>query len=350
MKPTALSLLFIALPALISAQTATPAASPPGQSVKLTDVQVNNVLAKLKELEKQIAEMRGTNLSSILQKLREGIASDQAALKLYLDCDALVNSARKEESKTEARMREEQMKKSLERKGGNGGDKNEDGDFAMAVRFQIQYLIMTLEAHEAKEEEFDKMVPKLQAYIAEVIAAAPKIKGRALQQMNQTLGGGGGGGGRRGGGGGGGGGNPIIEAFQLDRYLAVPKWTNRPLDFAGMYSLTILPIAEEKDKNLLPGLWDARINAEGVFRKESMFAPEFELWTKNELPELRWERAKYLTEKGPDPVSAMAEMLKLIADNPGHANAPAWLQELRVMVNSAAPVPASEGLPKPAGT
>lgn len=343
MKSTALSLVLLALPALTYAQA--PANTPPaGPVVQLTDEQVAKVLVQLQELEKQISEMRGSNLNSILQKLNEGLASDQAALKLYLDCDSLVNSSRKEESKTEARAREEQMKRNLDRKGGNGGGQADDGDFAMAVRFQIRYLIMTLEAHEAKEEEFKKMIPKLQSYISDVLAVAPKIKGRALQQMNQPLAGGG-----RRGIGGGGGGNPIIEAFQLDRYLTVPNWTNRPLDFSGMYTSTILPLAEKEDNKLLPGLWDARINAEGIFRKESMFAPEFDLWTKNELPVLRWERAKYLYAKGPEPVMAMSEMLKLIKDNPAHASAPSWLQELRMIVNSAAPIPVSEAA-KPAGT
>lgn len=345
MKPAVYSLLLAAAsPASLSAQTPTPPpATPPGPEVKLTEAQVNTVLAQLKELEKQILDMRGSTLTTVLQRLREGATSDQAAMKLYLDCVRVVSSDRREESKADARKREEAMA----RRNANV-DKKADGDLALATRLQIQYLILTLEAHEAKEEEFKKMIPKLQSFISEVVAAAPMLKGEALARINMPLGGGGGGGGRRGGGGGGG--HPIIEAFQLEPYLSVDNWSNRPTDFGGMYTRTILPLAEQDSKSLLPGLWDARINAEGAFRKESMFAPEYELWMKNDLPELRWDRATYLYEKGPEPVTAMSEMLKLIKENPSHASAPAWLQELRTLVQQAAPVQVSEGLTKPAGT
>ena len=47
-----------------------------------------------------------------------------------------------------------------------------------------------------------------------------------------------------------------------------------------------------------------------------------------------------------DSVAAMSEMLKLIKDNPGHPSAPKWVQELRMLVQAAAPAQASEGLTK----
>jgi hypothetical protein len=326
MKPALFSLLLATLPVLGSAQ----------EAVKLTEAQFNNVIEQLKKLEEDITRLRGDNLTSVLQRLRDAASSDQSALKLYLDCDSLVNNTRKEGTRSEARAREEQMKKGLERKGGNGANE-EEGNFGVAVRLQIQYLILTLEAHETKEEELKKMVPKLKSFIGEMVAAAPKLKGRALQHVNQPIAGGRG--------------SVIVEAFQLDRYLKVPNWTARPTDFGGMYSQTILPLARAESNTLLAGLWDERINAEANFRKETMFAPEFELWTRNDLPDLRWERATFLYANGPDPVTAMAEMLRLIKDNASHANAPNWLKELRTLVQQSAPTATqSAELTKSTGT
>jgi hypothetical protein len=108
-----------------------------------------------------------------------------------------------------------------------------------------------------------------------------------------------------------------------------------------MYSATILPLAESEAKNSLPDLWDARINAEGAFRKENMTEPEFILWGQNELPALRWQRATYLYQKGPSLINAMADMLKLIKDNPSHPDAPDWVSQLREFINEASPTPVS---------
>jgi hypothetical protein len=141
----------------------------------------------------------------------------------------------------------------------------------------------------------------------------------------------------------------IIEAFQLERYLNRQGWDKNPTNIGGMYTNTILPIAAVDAKDSLPSLWDARINADGAFRKENMTEPEFILWGQNELPTLRWERATYLYEKGPSAINAMADMLKLIKDNPAHADAPKWVKELRMLVNQSSPTQvSSEATPTPA--
>jgi len=301
----------------------------------LTEAQVSTVLNQLKELESQILQMRGSNLASVMAKLRAGMASDQAAMSLYLECDKIVNSERKEVDKAEARKRQDAIERNMERNNKGGGAGNEEGDFGFAIRLGLQYILLTIEAHEAKDEDFKKMGPKLQEYIQAVVAAAPKLKGRAQGHLGNALT-------DR---------NPIVEAFNLNRFLNREKWSPRPADIGSMYTLTLIPLALENDElESLPTLWDARINAEGVFRKESMFAPEFELWTQNELPALRWQRATYLYEKGPSPINAMADMLKLIKENPGHADAPKWVQELRQMVNSSSPEQKSANIEPASGT
>lgn len=319
-----LPVVLTALPLCLAAQDATKPAAP---AEKLTEQQVNNVLSQLKVLEEDILNKRGSNLSSILSKLNAAVGSDQAAMKLYTDCDVLVNVERKEEGKTEARQRAEQMERALERKSkGGGGPATDDGDSALAIRLGIRYLILTLEAHEAKEEDFAKMVPKLQAYITDLVASAPKLHGRALNMVNRVCADG----------------SPIVDAFQLSRYLSRDGWSNNPTSIGGMYNATIFPIAETESKDKLPDLWDARINAEAAFRKENMSEPEFLLWGQNELPVLRWQRATELYKKGPSLINAMADMLKLIKENPNHPEAPNWVSQLRTFVNEASPTPVSK--------
>jgi hypothetical protein len=318
---TVFLLMLAASAATLSAQTP---AAPAEPAPKLTEAQVNTVLDQLKALEADILAKRGSNLSSILAKLNSAIASDQAAIKFYTECDVLVNSERKEASKTEARQRAEQIEKNMERKAKAGaGADDEQGDNGIALRLGMRYLILTLEAHESKEEEFKKMIPKLQSYIQDLVASAPKLQGRALGMINRACGPN----------------SPIVEAYQLDRYLNRQHWSRDPINIGGMYQSTLFYLAESEAKDSLPTLWDSRINNEGAFRKEQMSEPEYILWLQNELPAMRWERATHLYEKGPSVINAMADMLKVIKEFPAHPDAPKWVAELRTRVNESAAVP-----------
>lgn len=332
MKPVLLLPLLACTP-ILKAQTASPPASP--EPAKLTEAQVSNVLSQLQDLEKNILAQRNSNLSSILAKLNDAIASDQAAVKFYTDCDVLVNSERKEGTKAEARQRAEQIERAMDRSkskgGGGGGPSDDEGEMGLALRLGLRYLILTLEAHEAKEEEFKKMAPKLQAYIQDLVAAAPKLKGRAMNNLVRV----------------GSNGSPVVEAFQLDRFLNSQHWSRSPVDFGSMYEQTLFYVAEEEAKDSLPELYDSRINSEAAFRKEQMPAPEYSLWLQGEFPALRWQRAIYLYKKGSSPIQAMGDMLKVIKEFPGHADAPKWVAELRTLVNESSAVPATSAADKP---
>lgn len=299
------------------------------------------ILQQLKELEQVIARQRGDNLGAILQKLRTGASSDAAALALYAECEKIINVDRKELTKEEERRREEDMKRQVDRNK-ETRDQKEEGDFGTAVRLQLQYLILALEAHETKEIE--KLFPKLASYVQEVVANADKLKGRAGQYLAQSIRGGGGGG-RGGRGGGGGGGNPFVTAFQLDRYLENDRWSLGPVDFEQVWERAVLPYYREKDKENLAAQWDARINAESGFRKGSMSEQEFLLWQQNDLPAIKWERAKDIYANSYKPVNGMADMLRLIKEAPGHPDAPKWVEELRGLVAKAGPAAPAESPP-----
>ncbi|HCN29202.1 MAG TPA: hypothetical protein DIT64_10735 [Verrucomicrobiales bacterium] len=315
MKNILLPCLLVCLP-LAAQQTEPPQT--------LTQEQMDNVMAQLKQLEDQIQNMRGGKLSTVMARLQAGLASKKDALNLYFECDKLVNAEIKEMDRTEARRRQEMMEKRAKSE-----DPKEEGDFAQAVYLGLKYLVLTLEAHEARDEDFAKMAPKLQSYIQELVASAPLLKGRSLGYLNGAVS-------DR---------NPIVEAFQLGRYLQREGWTTRSNDFGGMFSETLLPLAKKEKPETLPALWDSRISAEAAFNKESMTEPEYQRWLQDGLPVLKWERGKYLAEKGPSKITGLADMLAVIKEFPGHADAPKWLLEMRQAINGAAPSVSSANLP-----
>jgi hypothetical protein len=290
-------------------------------AVALTPEQIATITKQLTELEGQIDKMRNDTLSSVLQKLRAASGSDAAAMALYLECEKLVSVERKELDRDEAKRLAERIERSGERR--NGEDKDE-GDAALAIRLQLQYLILTLEAHEAKDRA--PLIPKLQAYIQDVLANATKLKGRAFGQLAGDLGG------DR---------NPIVSAFQIQRYLQTENWTTRPADIAGMWTQTILPWYLENKPSELATLWDNRLTAQATFLKATMPEAEYALWLQNEFPALRWDRAEYLVLKGPTPINGLADMLKLIKEFPGHPDAPKWLKGMRAYVETSTDAPAA---------
>ncbi len=286
-------------------------------AVTLTPDQIDMLTKQLTEMEGQISKLRGDNLGQVLQKLRSAVSSNNAAMSLYIDCEKLVNVSRKDLDRDATRRMEERIDRSGDRRAVN--DKT-DGDPALAVRLQLQYLILSLEANETKDRAV--LIPKLQSYIQELLASADKLKGRAFNQVFGDLRGGN---------------NPVVAAFQLDRYLQVEKWTTNPADVRSMWNLTLLPWYQENKPDELTALWDQRITAEATLRKGSRSEAEYALWLQNELPALRWERAEYLVQNGTSPVNALADMLKLIKEFPGHADAPKWLEGLRTHLEAAKP-------------
>jgi hypothetical protein len=318
MKPSCLLPLILTgclltLPALGQADPVEPAspaspAEPAAPAVQLTPEQIENLKKQLAELETQIGQLRGETLSAVLTKLRTAVSSNNAALSFWIDCEKLVSINRKDLSREEAKRLEER----LERSSGRGDGKNDaDGNIALATRLNLQYLILTLEASETEDQT--ALIPKLQQHIQEVVASADKLKGRAMAQMGE----------------GGGGRNPVIAAYQLQRYLKADNWTTGAGDLRGMWTQTLLPWYKKNKPEELVAQWDAFLAAEGTMRKATLSDTEFNLWLQNEYPALRFVRAEYLAQNGPNPVNALADLLKLIREMPGHADAPKWLKTLR---------------------
>ena len=300
----------------------------------LTQQQVDNIVKQLAELEKTIASQRSTNLGAILQKLRTAASSDAAALALYEDCEKLV-ADRKALTRDDKKAREDQIKRQADRnKNDKGAVVKEDGDFGTAVRLQLRYLILSLQAHETKDKE--QLLPDILGYLQDVAASAEKLKGRAGAYLAGPLRTGGGGG-RRGGGGGGQGNNPFVAAFQLDHYLENDNWSMEPLDFGNIYEKSVFPVYREKKKSELGTQWDARMNAEAVFKKGSISDAEYAIWQQTALLDTKWLKLKDLYANGDKPVIALADMLAMIRDNPGHPDSPRWLDEFRGLVAAAVP-------------
>lgn len=294
-----------------------PVPQAPLPAISLTPQQVELITKQLADLEKQIQDLRGSTLSTVMQKLRSAVASDAAALNLLLDSEKLVNVDRKDLDKTEERQRKEQMDRNAERRSDKKTE-DQDGDMGTAARLHIQYMILTLEARETKPADRSALIPKLTAYIQDLVANAEKLKGRSGQLLNREVSG-----------------SVVAQAFQIERFLqGGGDWAGRPLDLGGMWERFILPHVKEEKPDGLAAQLDARISAETALRKGMMPEPEFMIWGQQELPGLKWQRANYLLRNGPTPLNALKDMLDHIKANPGHPDAPRWVAEMHAAMSA----------------
>lgn len=335
---TAAATLHAQVPAPTAVAPPVPASAVEAEAPKpaLTPDQVSNVLKQLADLEKTILQQRATNLGGLVQKIRTAASSDASAVNFVEDCDTLVNVERKDGDKDEAvkiKQRAEQVKR-----GDTKQQEDKEGDYLTSLRLTLEFLALSLEAHEAKD--LSSMIPKVQSFHQSLIENAKKLKGRAGDMLMMPISRGGfGGGARRPGG------NldvgVVIEAYQLAPYLRTEGWPVEPANIMGMYDKVILKVVRETRATELASAWDGAINTEVNYRKERLPEGELTVWQQQEYPNLRWLRAKDLVRNSGNPVNGMAEMLKVIKEYPNHASSPAWVVELRNMVSNAQPAPAS---------
>jgi hypothetical protein len=129
----------------------------------------------------------------------------------------------------------------------------------------------------------------------------------------------------------------FARAYLLEDHLTRQKWSYSPLDIPDIYENVIFPYYLETKPTEIGAQWDNRINAELSLRKLTMSETEFGILAKERQPELAWQKANFMLTNNLNPLQAMADMLKVVRENPTHPRAIEWLKTLREMVNIAQP-------------
>lgn len=366
MKPIRiLNLLAMLLATAAAAQS--PQESAPGNSpaaaasqVLLTPAQTAHILKELEKAEALIGQGRSGVFTAALTKFREGMASEAAALALYLDCYRLEHFERKNLKQTDFTTWRD-----------NNETRLKDDDFKKALALQLEYLVLTIQAQGIEDpQKMGPLVTALQAFIGKAITAVQASTKHTASGAVEAKDAGpkGGGPGRKGGGGGGGGGGgpggvlmgalrqPVkgtefASAYLLDDYLNRKEWEYSPLEVEGIYSRVIFPYYLTEKPAELPAQWDARINAELALRKAVMSEAEFGLYYTEKGPRLQWDKNSFLLSNNLNAVNSLADMLKIIQGNPNHPDAAGWLEEFREIVKRvSAPEPEPAPAEKPIGS
>ena len=348
--------LLVAVTAVLPAQVATPNRppnSPPPPApipadVKLTAEQTAAIMKQLDVLEGVVGKNRGDILGGAMARCSKAVAGGElGALQLYLDCYKLEHFDRVNLKITDY---QDWAKRNL--------DKHKDPEFLKALWLQLEYLVLSIQAQDVQDKDLPALVSSLQKHIATVVTAIQAAtKHTAAGAVKDNTKGG------KGGGRNFDSGNlqqmlrqsvkvsEFSKAFQLEEFLRREDWTYDPLDLRGMYEFVIVPYYVEKKPSELPAQWDIRIKAELDVRAAVMSESEYSVYYKEHYPDLLWKKADFLVTHNVNAVAAIADMLKILRENPNHPDAGDWAKRLRDIVNQAQPplTPSSSAGSAPAG-
>lgn len=261
-------------------------------------------LEKIRETADSTADSRFRNAISAY---RAAMASNDAAIDFYLQCEEKVNF--EDLKKDGGDFRDWKRKNS---------DKFSDKDFRTALRQQLRWLVMTLEAA-SNETDLDVLAPKASEAVDSIVSQAEDLhRHRDLLKANVT-------------------GTVFAKAYDLNT-VKVENWPLSPVPIQAVYDQVILPpLRYPNTTESLRTAWTKRITQElllldlwsgrpGEKLKAGEHSPQYEKFAQNGLPKLQWESEVDIFKAG-DQRGAAVRMLAHIEKYMAHESAPKWAEE-----------------------
>lgn len=263
------------------------------------------ILGELDSIEEVVTGKRISSRKSAVEMFQSASASDKAAYEFYLQCVKVLRFDKKGASFNEYREWREKNEDDLK-----------DGSKLLAMRLQLQYLVLTLRAAEGVDRR--SLVPELETFVANIVTHYEDLEGAGWRTMREPV-------------------NRTVfaEAYDLNQSLEVSDWHYAPGDFAAVYQRTIFPYLRAENPQELIAAWDRRIQLELKFIEASREEDEGALaeFQKDRLPRLHWEKATDVFQSVSQSEGANA-MLRILRSHSDHPDATKWLKKARGLFGS----------------
>jgi len=304
------------------------------RSESLSSADREALLGTLEKLHETASSHVNTRFRMAMTAYREAIVNDQTVIDFYLKCTEKTNFT-------------DQKKKPSEFREWKHGQDDQLGDatLKMALRYQLQWLILTLRAC-PENVMIESLAPDVQDVIDGIFNNADRLKTQE-KTLNQ----------------------PVTSTVFAKVYeIAGPekkKWPLSPLDLAAVYDQVIFPAYRTPSKvGQLRAAWIKRIKQEEIkfetwqepaktdkrIGMASARSPEYQKFIENVVPELQWEMEMDLFSSG-DESGAAKRMLAHIEKHISHKSSRAWGDAFKnlLMPKPAAPAtaPAAGASPAP---
>jgi hypothetical protein len=298
------------------------------QAEILSDSDREALIENLDKL-KEAAESRiDARFRVALAAFRNALGNDEAAKELYLNCVEKVNF--NDQQKSAGDFREWKRKE---------GEKISDPGLKLALRYQLSWLVLTLQAASEKPDRA-KLANDAQSIVDSIFRDPEKLRHQeALLSQPVTS-------------------SVFARAYDINS-VKVEKWSLSPVQLDQIYTDILLPSFRQPDRLAdLRAAWIKRIQQEGakaefwstkprenkneekrVGMASAMRPPEYEKFIEETLPKLQWAMEVDLFNHG-DQKGAAIRMLAHMEKYVAHPSVREWGQEFRTLL-----APASQQAP-----
>lgn len=302
MKPTCL---------LLVAALCLPFAS----AAELTESERATLLEKLEAMRANANSKVDARYRLAIAAYQSAMASDQAAIDLYLNCVEKVNFT--DQKKKNSEFRDWKKKEA---------DKLSDPGMGLALRIQLRWLILTLRAASEKADR-EELATGAREVLDTIVSETEKLKHRRDiidQSATSSL---------------------YARAYDIGD-VKVENWVFSPGNIGEVYEKILMPpLRSARNTESLRSAWLRRINQEirvkellhgqientGEKRRigmaSDMRSNEVEKFMTNNVPQLQWSMEVDLFRHG-DERNAAIRMLAQIEKNIGSKSAVKWTAEL----------------------
>jgi hypothetical protein len=270
------------------------------------------ILLKLEKITKAVDDKLDARFNSAKSSFSSAVASPNAALELYLKCTEKVNfedMKRKEGEFREWKRAQDEMLS--------------DPGFRLALQYQLNWLILTLEAVDEKNDR--KQLAAEAARAIDSVAGNAEALAKFRNVMEQDVMG-----------------SVFAKAYEINN-VKPKNWPTTLGQVKAIYESVILPpLREAKLIEPLREAWKKRITQEGILldawakkpndsSKSNVRTPELEKFISDEVPNLRWEAEQDLFKAGDQRAAAIA-MLNQLEEHPSHPSALKWTQQFITLI------------------
>lgn len=307
------------------------------QAEILSDADRETLLENLEKLRESANSQVDAKYRLALAAFREAIGSDDAAISLYLKCIQKVNF--EDQQKKSADFREWKH---------NEAEQLSDPGLRLALRQQLRWLVLTLQASSEKADRA-KLAVEAQEIVDSIFREPAKFKNQETV-LNQAVTS-----------------SVFARAYDINS-VKVEKWPLSPVELGQVYDQVLLPPYRNPNRlSELRATWIKRIQQEGakiehwkaivknpkekeekrIGMASSMQSPAYDKFLTETQPQLQWNMEIDLFRNG-DESGAAVRMLAHLERYLAHPAVREWGKQFEELLKPATPAaPATAKTPAP---
>lgn len=286
------------------------------EAAGLSDADRETLLEQLEKIRESADSKVDARFRLAVTAYRAAMASDEAAMELYLNCLEKMNFEQQQKKASEFR---EWKRKEAE--------KLSEPGLRLALRYQLRWLLLTIQAASEKADR-GKLAGEAKEVIESMFIDLTQLKGQeAILGKPVTS-------------------SVFATVYQIDS-IKVDHWALSPVQLDQVYETIILPPLRIPSRvSELRAAWIKRIQQEGIMAEHwtpevrkskkigmasALQAPEHEKFLMETQPKLQWEMEVDLFQNG-DEADSSVRMLAHLEKYINHDSARQWGEEFKALL------------------